>query len=261
MEDEMDRSLQPPSPVSRVSPRFGGFPSSRRRLKMVFLWTRNDENVGINVEERVSSKFLQLLKVIEGEGFIFCFFFFFFIGEREWIINCDVRAWGTGGIPWMTLWRRDSKFYRCLRDSPCDLFRRLSILQSTSCQLEEAEERNKKGCTIHFQRSKSILQTRSSIGLDKLASVEQLLSVSKLISEQQKIVTRACNMRRKWEEKRNEDTFLIPILLIIAIFLTNFLHFEHRVIDNRMKKIFKIIIINIRNLKTSQYDPFLPVNL
>lgn len=83
MEDEMDRSLQPPSPVSRVSPRFGGFPSSRRRLKMVFLWTRNDENVGINVEERVSSKFLQLLKVIEGEGFIFCFFFFFFIGERE----------------------------------------------------------------------------------------------------------------------------------------------------------------------------------
>lgn len=80
MEDEMDRSLQLPSPVSRVSPRFGGFPSSRRRLKMVFLWTRNDENVGINVEERVSSKFLQLLKVIEGEGFIFCFFFFFYRG-------------------------------------------------------------------------------------------------------------------------------------------------------------------------------------
>lgn len=82
MEDEMDRSLQPPSPVSRVSPRFGGFPSSRRRLKMVFLWTRNDENVGINVEERVSSKFLQLLKVIEREGkdLFFASFFFFYRG-------------------------------------------------------------------------------------------------------------------------------------------------------------------------------------
>lgn len=45
----------------------------------------------------------------------------------------------------------DSKFYRSLRDSPCDLFRWLSILQvSTSCQLEEAEERSKKGARSIF---------------------------------------------------------------------------------------------------------------
>lgn len=55
MEDEMDRSLQPPSPVSRVSPRFGGFPSSRARLKMVFLRMRNDENNGYKRRRRGTS--------------------------------------------------------------------------------------------------------------------------------------------------------------------------------------------------------------